>query len=543
MPEQFLSIPLPNHPVLVEAQNYLRRLLPEGTSYPDPATFHMTLVYVEDTKGADLAQMSVPEHLPIFGLSSSNVDIFPARNTELGAAVHLRFWAAGPQIAYLQAALYYEVTALGCKVSAFSYPGVWKPHITMAYVPGGMDIYLNAPEATFEVREFALTEGDYVNLKTWSLKTDVPIQEQIEAINFVISEAINGRKPNIKIPKDIDVEALKKALGVDELVFDVSPIGIADGKSRNGRVYTRESVESLVRQVNTKRPEGQWGHTKPEDLGSEYKPPAIRWLAAEMGNDVAWGLRLALTEEARQHTLAAKAANARIGTSIFAINPVLGKGPNEIADYDLVRIDLANAELVGIPEMSTVPEPVLETVQLEGSNPMADKAAEETKDPTPQNGNSKPVETLLREQLHEANQTIKENRPKITEHELICELLGNTENPVQAVKEMKAALEEARRENTELLKTAISEAVTKAVQVESARDIILEAVEGLNPTTRKEIQPALEKVMQRDSVKKLLAAQLVQEMGPPHGTPATNPKNTKSVNDWFEEPTSEEGRS
>jgi hypothetical protein len=537
MAEQFLSIPLPNHPVLVEAQNYLRRLLPEGTSYPDPATFHMTLVYVEDTKGVDFTQMSVPEHLPIFGLSSSNVDIFPARNTELGAPVHLRFWAAGPQLGYLQAALYYEVTALGGKVSAFSYPGVWKPHITMAYVPGGMDIYLNAPEATFEVREFALTEGDYVNLKTWSLKTDVPIQEQIQAINFVISEAITSKKPNIKIPKDINVEALKKALKVDELVFDVRPIGIGDGKSRNGRVYTRESVESLVAQVNRLRPEGQWGHTKPEDLGSEYKPPAIRWLAAEMGKDgVAWGLVLALTEESRQHILAAKAVNARIGTSIYAINPKLGNGPNEIADYDLVKIDLANAELVGIPEMSTVPEPVLETVKIEGSNPVADE--NEKKDVETQNG-AKSTESVLREQLHEAQQEMKKARPALTEHELMCELLGNKDNPIQALKEMKGALEEARKENAELLKSAISEAVNKAVLIDDARDIIREQVEQMNPTTRAEIQPTVEKVMARESVKKLLAKQLVVEMGPPHGTPATNPKKAASTSDWFE--TDDEG--
>jgi hypothetical protein len=286
--------------------------------------------------------------------------------------------------------------------------------------------------------------------------------------------------------------------------------------------------------VNRLRPEGHWGHIKPEDIGSSYGPPAVRWLAAEMDkNGVAWGLMLALTEEARQHVLAAKAANARIGTSIYAINPVVGRSGNEIADYDLVKIDLANAELVGVPEMSTVPQPILETVQLESKdNPMTD---EEKKDPTPNvNGNGKTAESLLREQLHEANQAIKDARPKITEHELICELLGNTDNPIQAVKEMKSALEEARRENAELIQTSIVEAVNKAVVLESARDIVLEMVVGLKPTTRKEIQPAVEKVMQRDSVKKLLAGQLVSEMGPSHGKPAANPKQTGSTADWFE---------
>src|SRR3989304_9003034 len=130
MPEQYFNIPLANHPSLVEAQNLLRRAMPD-MQFVDPATFHVTLVSIEDTNGADLSTGNATPALPLFGIGSWGIDAFA---TDQGYAINLRM-ERSPQLTYLQSAMYYKAVGAGAKIGEYSYPARFRPHITLAYAP------------------------------------------------------------------------------------------------------------------------------------------------------------------------------------------------------------------------------------------------------------------------------------------------------------------------------------------------------------------------------------------------------------------------
>lgn len=128
MAKQYFSIPLPNYPALVELQDYLKKELPDAT-YQDPATFHITLAYVEDDLGQDLSDVAVAENLPAFIAMG---DYITKYETPDGYAVVLEI-TKNPQLIYLQAAIFYELKQRGVTLSGYSWPNLWRAHITLAY--------------------------------------------------------------------------------------------------------------------------------------------------------------------------------------------------------------------------------------------------------------------------------------------------------------------------------------------------------------------------------------------------------------------------
>ncbi len=156
-----------------------------------------------------------------------------------------------------------------------------------------------------------------------------------------ISE-LRGTYPDITLPEDIDRESLG-----GEAFFVTLPIGQAGARSRNQRTYSRAAVEQMVAQINAKRPEGAWGHIAPDEAGTRYDPPAIRWLAASIDAEgIAWGKGLPLTEATREYYRLAKATNARVGTSLVAWAQMDG---DEVKALELVTVDLADPARVGVP--------------------------------------------------------------------------------------------------------------------------------------------------------------------------------------------------
>ena len=159
--------------------------------------------------------------------------------------------------------------------------------------------------------------------------------------------------PDIKLPADIDLQKLEKLVGAGNLEFVTLPIGEVNAQSRNGRNYTRASVEELVKQVNELRPEGRWGHLTPEEMSTRYDPPAIRWLAAVLDKDgVAWAKGLPLTKDAREYFALAKATNARVGTSLVAWAEMK---QDRVEHLTLSTIDIADPQRVGVPTAAAKP--------------------------------------------------------------------------------------------------------------------------------------------------------------------------------------------
>src|SRR5574341_769890 len=175
-----------------------------------------------------------------------------------------------------------------------------------------------------------------------------------EMLHVQVSE-FRGTYPDIPLPEDIDKEALNGAF------FVTLPIMPPNAKSGNGRKYSAKFPETVAREINVNRPEGRWGHLRPDERPTRYEPPAVRWLAAAMdGNGMAWGKLIPLTPEAKEHFRVAKATNARVATSIYGW---VTEQNGEAVDIELESIDLADPSRAGIKE--TVAKPVI-TSEMQG---------------------------------------------------------------------------------------------------------------------------------------------------------------------------------
>lgn len=591
MPAQYFSIPLGPLPQLVEMQNLLRRKLPEGAVFNDPATFHITLVYIEDTKGAaDLNLDDVANDLPIFGVGA---DYITSMQTPQNTAIVLRV-SDSPQLTYLQSALYYKATRAGMKISEYSYPQRWRCHITLATIPNttsygissGVDTYLSS-EVHAEVRGFVRTDGeDTAPAQAWNLRADMPIQEflnglftpnvstEMETLNIqeqaetkgdkthitltVVTE-MKGGYPNIPLPADVDVKTLQE----QGRRFVTLPVGQVDAQSRNDRIYRRPAMEQMVQQINENRPEGDWGHIPDDQMGTFYGPPAVRWLAATIDQKgTVWAKGLPLTAESQRYFDDARLTGARVGTSLHAF---VGMEGNEVQDMNLIRLDLADPARVGVPMTAAAPvlstemqdpdepDPLVqetEAVPSEDPNRLSKQLSEET---MPENSNPTTATELENERkvlLKELEILRKESRELSSlkrDLEYAYELLHFEPNAdlVGSVRQYVEKRDDLVKENVLLLGETITALITSKVKVESARPIVEEMVRDQKPTTKRDLERAVEQVLGRESVKALLKAGLVEEMGeaqPPAPTQRPNPSDpAKATEQWLEPLSESEG--
>jgi hypothetical protein len=347
---------------------------------------------------------------------------------------------------------------------------------------------------------------------------------------FTISEDYNLSPPNIPLPAEINLERLAKSLrktDPSELVFDTRPIG-KPITSRNNRTYSAASVKRLVEQVNEKRPEGRWGH-----VDGDGSPPPFRWLAAvyDETTQTGWAKYVALTEEAERYIMSSEELKARVGTSIYAHNAKLGKD-DVIEDYDLIRIDFASAEVLGIPSMATVPHVTKEELEdLEENNMGANTTSTTTAAPVTEVA----ADVAQKERLIESyERDIAELKQHDNILNAVCEQFGvKRENILETVKAYRSANAALTTENKKLLEGYITSAVAEAVVSEAVRDIVTEMVNQRSPATRAEVDAAVAAVTAQESVKKLLKAAVLAETG---GVMTNNnqPNNTNTYTSMFE---------
>jgi hypothetical protein len=311
-------------------------------------------------------------------------------------------------------------------------------------------------------------------------ETAEQIEERTRVTLTCISE-LRGAYPEIALPDDIDRSALGEAA-----FFVTLPIGQAGARSRNQRTYSRAAVEQMVAQINQQRPEGMWGHLAPDETGTRYDPPAIRWLAAMLdGDGIAWGKGLPLTEQTREYYRLAKATSARVGTSLVAWAQMDG---SEVTSMELVTVDLADPARVGVPV--TAARPVISKEMKTGS-------AEE-KDST---------------QRREDAKTQREDSL-----EALREMLGEGDviERVQTLLEERSGLIEEREA---LISEAITAAVERTVRIPAAAALVEDLVRARSPQTQAEVGAAVAAVVESAAVKSLLRAELQQAMGPSQRRP------------------------
>jgi hypothetical protein len=356
---------------------------------------------------------------------------------------------------------------------------------------------------------------------------------------FTISEDYNLSPPNIPLPAEINLERLAKSLrktDPSELVFDTRPIG-KPITSRNNRTYSAASVKRLVEQVNEKRPEGRWGH-----VDGDGSPPPFRWLAAvyDETTQTGWAKYVALTEEAERYIMSSEELKARVGTSIYARNAKLGKD-DVIEDYDLIRIDFASAEVLGIPSMATVPNVTKEELEdLEENNMGINTTTTTSVTPVTPVTLVTPVTEVSADvaQKERLIESYERDIAELKQHDnilnAVCEQFGvKRENILETVKSYRSANAALTTENKKLLEGYITSAVAEAVVSEDVRDIVTEMVNQRSPATRAEVDAAVAAVTAQESVKKLLKAAVLAETG---GVMTNNnqPNNTNTYTSMFE---------
>lgn len=166
-----------------------------------------------------------------------------------------------------------------------------------------------------------------------------------------IAEMKQAVVPDIPTPPDIDLEKLADA--EKPVVLKLGQVG-AVSKSRTSRgkqrVYGRQFYESLVSEINQKRPEGAWGHVlDPKRRAEHYEEPAVRWIGATIDdNGTVWGKLIPQREDAQRHLRIAETTGANVATSLLGWVKFDQKG--EGVSIDLENIDLAHPSRAGVKD-------------------------------------------------------------------------------------------------------------------------------------------------------------------------------------------------
>ena len=142
----------------------------------------------------------------------------------------------------------------------------------------------------------------------------------------------------------VNIEAIKA--GDDDPLEVV--VEVPAGKSTKGWNYTPESLKAIVDYVNTATLSGIKGHQKPEDVSSEFVPPATHWIGARMDGDRAYfrGIVDSAEKDLKRWIRAGRIKQV----SIFGL-PKLQTvaGETRVIDYKPLSIDWTPLDRMGMP--------------------------------------------------------------------------------------------------------------------------------------------------------------------------------------------------
>lgn len=122
--------------------------------------------------------------------------------------------------------------------------------------------------------------------------------------------------------------------------------------------------------------------------------------------------------------------------------------------------------------------------------------------------------------LRELQDTTEKGKPMLTEDQ-INELISERDALRTEVSELKSANHELTEKDktsqqtiAELLEEAILSEVREQVVMEDAHELIVENVRLLAPQNRHAVKEAVKKVLDRESIKRILKNQVREQMGP-----------------------------
>jgi 2'-5' RNA ligase len=560
MPSQFFIIPLANHAGLIELQEYLKTRLPEGTVFQDPALFHVTLVHVPEVGTVDLSGMALPP-MPVFGLGGGYLRYF---KTPDGWAITLEV-SNSPHLTHLQASLFYACQVLGVKPSAFSFPGLYQPHVTLATMPNEPD-YFEMPTAIhFEVKGVTLSGAEYVEVKQWPLtlasEQGEMVSEMATVRDCLVVGEFKGEYPVVKTFDDVDIDLLTK--DDPDPKYVTLPVGKDNAVSGNGRLYTKEFVDMLEQAIFDKRPTGIRGHLKDADRATEYPMPVTYWIGARRVGELLWAKAYIPPGENRDMVTRLQGARSKIGTSIYGTgdyewNRERGLMEMRHETFNLESMDIGPPDRIGIKDLAVIPQ-VTSEMSSNGNKGLGQQSEDEEKIIM---GDEK--ETTVGVDKH---QVIRELTASDAEFlpKLVQESIVKASAPAKVVAEMATVLEvdadkvldtvrELVNERNALKKARLAEMVTKEVEanvlanakqvtdgVKATRTLVVELVNAQAPTDEDGIKKVVAEIIGRDYVKAMIENTVVKEMGPAQGDAHGADKGEgKDKPKYFEIPTEDD---
>lgn len=135
---------------------------------------------------------------------------------------------------------------------------------------------------------------------------------------------------------------------------------INEGVSRNGRAYDKDTINSLAEQINSKKPDGYYGHLTDEERKTKFPEPQTIWIGAkveEVGGKTrlfAKGYVLPEAKGLRSYLKKAKAAGKNIAVSVYGLAQVVKdtvRNVSLVKSMSLESIDWARPGSEGVLNM------------------------------------------------------------------------------------------------------------------------------------------------------------------------------------------------
>jgi hypothetical protein len=309
----------------------------------------------------------------------------------------------------------------------------------------------------------------------------------------------------------VDATKVEKLLARDKDPMFVTIQVAREGISKNGRIYTAETMQEIADQINTHQPDGYKGHLTEQERASKNPDAETIWLGAKVAKDkdgkvsvYAKGYVMPSAKKRREYLQTAFDLGKNVAVSIFGGAEKAVYNAKEKA-YDIFglqvqSVDWARSRSEGIPNDGTL------ILTSEMHNP------KEGKDMT----------------LAEALKTAKLSDLREHAPELVTEMETEARKDYAPVSEMTSIQEMVGAKDSTEAETKISEMKTKLsgfelnseidsrVAAKSARPVIKKMALA-EMTETETVQETVERVLQTDQAKAI-----IKEMT---GTPKVNPTN------------------
>ncbi len=316
---------------------------------------------------------------------------------------------------------------------------------------------------------------------------------------------------SVAIP--VDSAKVEKLLKRDTDPMFVTIQVAREGVSKNGRIYTAETMKEIAEQINTKNPDGYKGHLTEEERKHKTPDAETIWLGAAVGKDkdgktcvYAKGYVMPSAKKRREYLQTAFDLGKNVAVSIFGGAEKAVYNAKEKA-YDIFglqvqSVDWARSGSEGIPNDGTL---IL-------TSEMVNNKSKGDEDMTLQEALQSATAKDLREHnaalVTEIETEARKDHVAVAEMTSLQEMVGaeKVEDTPVKISEMKS----------ELAGFQLNKEIDSRVAVKSARPVLRKmALAEMSET--ESVQETVERVLQTDQAKAIIS-----EMT---STPKVNPLN------------------